>query len=100
MAEVTHWPETDAADCCGDGLATATSSVSLTMCRECTFWHKPATGLGIQPIDRRDEREAWWRQAGYCVRHAPFPSGEAGWRGFWRATHATDGCAEGKSVAV
>ena len=46
--------------------------------------------------EARRHRRKRWRQAGFCVRHAPSPAGDVGWRGFWRATHATDGCAEGR----
>jgi hypothetical protein len=98
-SEVAHWPGTDATDSCGDGAAAATSTVHVTLCRDCRYWHDPTAGRGLSPVDRRDQTKGWWMQAGYCVRHAPGPSREPGYRGFWRATHATDGCAEGRLLA-
>jgi hypothetical protein len=98
-AETAHWPETEAAEGCGDGLAAATSATRLTACRDCVHWREARAGHGLVPLDQRDHVKGWWSQAGYCVRHAPRPAAQPGYRGFWRATHATDGCAEGEPLA-
>lgn len=98
-AEVTHWPETEAVDGCGEGIAVAALAHALVACHDCRYWRQPAGGHGIHPVDQRDVRERWWQQAGYCARHAPRPSEAPGHRGLWRATNAHDGCAEGETTA-
>jgi len=95
-AEVAHWPETEASAFCGEAVAAAATAIRLTLCRDCQFWLESRNGQGLQPVDRRDQLKGWWMQAGYCVRHAPQPASEPGRQGFWRATHASDGCAEGR----
>jgi hypothetical protein len=93
-AEVARWPVTRPIDFCGDGVVSA-AAPGQTECRACRYWYQPAVSQGLNPMNRRDERKAWWDQAGFCVRHAPSPGLEPGYHGFWRATHAMDGCAEG-----
>ena len=94
-ARVAHWPLTRPTEFCGDGVAAAGAPLRPTVCRDCRYWYRPAGTAGIEPMDRRDETRAWWMQAGLCVRHAPAPEPDSGYHGFWRATHATGGCAEG-----
>lgn len=94
--QIAYWPETFAADWCGEAQA-RTELPSTIRCEACAFWSR--VGLdGIFPIDRLGARTDWWREAGHCVRHAPAPSSDGGQRGFWRATHKSDGCAEGRPV--
>jgi len=50
------------------------------------------------PYGRRDQLSEWWAHAGHCTRFAPRPSSEPGNRGFWRVTHATDGCSDGTTA--
>jgi hypothetical protein len=99
-AEAARWPETDAAEGCGDGRPAAAQSPPLPRCRDCLYWREAVAGAGLNPLDRRDHVKGWWRDAGYCVRHAPAPTTEPGFRGFWRVTHATDGCGEGQTAAA
>lgn len=94
-AEVAHWPETDRLDMCGEGIPAAAFAGQMVVCRHCLYWHETSAGQGLSPVNRRDHIKEWWLQAGYCVRHAPVPLAEPGCHGFWRVTHATDGCAEG-----
>ena len=98
VSEVARWPETEAADGCGDGVPTGVAAPRQIRCGECLYWHEMAPGQGLNPINRRDQFAAWWREAGHCRRHAPPTGTEPGYHGFWRATHATDGCGEGKAV--
>ena len=79
-------------------MSIAVSAVHLPACRDCLYWREATVGQGLNPVDRLDQVQDWWRQAGYCMRHAPSPTGEPGCRGFWRATHATDRCAEGRVI--
>jgi hypothetical protein len=97
-AEVAHWPETDAAQGCGDAAPTA-GAAPMVLCHDCLFWQEPSVGHGIVPVDRRDHPGAWWQLAGFCIRHAPTPAPDPGNRAFWRATHASDCCAEGRAAA-
>ncbi len=89
---IAHWPTTHGSQGCGEFLATG-SAYEMVVCADCRYWRKPAQGL--QPVDRGDKPWAWWAQAGKCARHAPTPQSEPGPRAFWRASHATDSCAEG-----
>jgi hypothetical protein len=97
--EVAHWPQTNPSDCCGDGVAVTASASRLTECRSCLFWHQPLPGEGLDPLDRLDQTMRWWKQAGYCVRHAPHPSSEIGCRAFGRVTHESDCRGEGVDSA-
>lgn len=94
--EVAHWPETDAQEGCGDGVAHQGDPVQLIRCGSCAFWHQPNPGDGLQPLDRKDHALKWWSQAGHCRRHKPRPSSNPGHRGLWRVTNESDGCAEGQ----
>lgn len=94
---VAHWPMTASRERCGDGLRRDPQAPALVACGQCRFWHSGPNG-GLDPQNRRDEPEEWWQAAGHCVRHAPGPSSEPGCRGFWRATHLKDTCAEGEFV--
>lgn len=92
--DVAHWPSTAAREGCGDGVVRRDEAVAVILCPQCRYWHTNPGG-GLTPQNRRDERQDWWASAGHCARHAPGPSSDPGCRGFWRATHASDGCAEG-----
>ncbi len=96
---VAHWPSTEAGQRCGDGVERAAEAKERVSCGRCVFWHPNPAG-GLDPQDRRDERADWWREAGHCLRHAPLPGSDPGCRGFWRATHVTDGCGEGETAQV
>ncbi len=93
--QIAHWPETFADDLCGQGKPRDTSLGMLT-CESCAFWCRSRATEGIYPIDRLGARTKWWSDAGHCKRHAPGPSSDSGQRGFWRVTHSSDGCAEGR----
>lgn len=93
--QIAHWPLTHKHDRCGDGAQRGPQTARLVSCGECRFW-RTNPGGGLDPLDRLDARRDWWDVAGYCVRHAPGPSSNAGNRGFWRATHHTDACGEGE----
>ncbi|MCW2285820.1 hypothetical protein M2323_003656 [Rhodoblastus acidophilus] len=88
---VAHWPTTHGGQGCGEFLVQG-SAVDLAVCAECRYWRSPKGGL--DPTDRGDKPLQWWGRAGLCTRHAPAPQSEPGPRAFWRATHATDLCAE------
>jgi hypothetical protein len=90
---VAHWPETSVQDGCGDGAGIT----GFIRCRDCAYWHQPNPGEGLKPVDRRDVGQDWWAEAGHCRRHAPLPRSVPGHHGFWRVTHAGDGCADGKA---
>ena len=92
--EVARWPETRAVDGCGDGDRPSPANARPN-CGSCRFWFRP--GIGIDPSQRGDHLRAWWAEAGYCRRRAPFPGVEIGYRAFWRVVHARDGCAEGSA---
>lgn len=93
--EVARWPETQAGDACGDGRPrTEEGGPPRQRCETCAFWHRP--GIGIDPGHRGDRLRSWWQHAGYCRRHAPRPGGDIGEHAFWRATHASDHCFEGR----
>lgn len=92
MDEVAHWPETRAADGCGEGARGPERPITCTLCR---YWSRPDSGL--DPERRHDQPAAWWRHAGRCRKSAPFPAPEPGARGFWRATAAQDGCGDGEA---
>jgi hypothetical protein len=92
---IAHWPTTHGAQGCGEFLERG-SAYEMPACGDCRYWRKPAQGL--QPVDRGDKPTAWWAQAGKCARHAPTPQSEPGPRAFWRASHASDSCAEGLRV--
>ncbi len=96
--EVAHWPETLAEDGCGAGIHHEPENARVIRCADCAYWHQPHRGKGLFPMNRKDEVTSWWAQAGHCRRHAPCPSSQPGQRGYWRATHESDGCAEGKRV--
>jgi len=89
---VAHWPTTHGGQGCGEFLPLVAAR-ELVTCAQCRYWRKTAGGL--QPVDRGDKHFQWWAQAGLCVRYSPEPVSEPGPRAFWRATHATDSCAEG-----
>jgi hypothetical protein len=91
--EAAHWPRTHAMDVCGEWRDAARERTRI-QCGYCAFWKHPAEGL--HPENFADQAEDFWRQAGYCLRHAPKPSAAPGQRAFWRATHRFDGCAEGE----
>jgi hypothetical protein len=90
--QVSHWPETHSWQWCGEGVAAAPLSIG-SRCADCVFWRHPDGGLN--PVNRGDMPMAWWAHAGICARHAPRPDSEPGPRAFWRATQATDFCADG-----
>ena len=91
--QAAHWPQTNSNQWCGDGAVAAETAPGAT-CADCFYWRQPSAGLN--PLDRKDMPMAWWTHAGYCARHAPEPVSEPGARAFWRATHGTDCCAEGR----
>ena len=93
--QIAHWPQTNSVQWCGDGLAADSGKPSLTKCEDCVFWRRPAGG--VAPTDRGDRFAAWWSEAGFCARHAPYPREDPGARAFWRATHRKDSCAEGEA---
>jgi hypothetical protein len=92
--EVAHWAHTFHEDYCGEWCASDAAAPTATLCRDCAFWSYAAGGL--QPVDRRDQLPEWWRRAGHCLRFAPRPSELPGHKAFWRATHESDRCFEGK----
>jgi len=93
--QIAHWPMTVSRERCGDGVLHDALTPIFVSCAKCRFWHTNQGG-GLDPQDRGSARRAWWDTAGHCVRHAPRPSSDPGCRGFWRATSATDSCAEGE----
>ena len=97
--QIAHWPMTSAHERCGDGVLRGEAAPALVTCGACVFWQSNPTG-GLDPQNRRDARVEWWREAGHCVRHSPSPSSEAGARGFWRASHERDCCAEGQARSL
>jgi hypothetical protein len=90
--EAAHWPETHSRQWCGEGAVVEAVAVG-SHCTDCIYWRRPEGGLN--PVNRRDMPMAWWAGAGICARHAPRPVADPGPRSFWRATQATDFCAEG-----
>lgn len=93
--QIAHWPHTHPREGCGDGEPGEALAVP-NLCGDCVYWRRPNPRGGLYPQDRGDEPLEWWSEAGRCVRHAPLPSSDMGVRGFWRATHRGDSCAEGK----
>ena len=97
--QIARWAETRATDACGEGepmpvdLATA-PRLADQICRGCLYWNRP--GIGIDPPQRGDRLSAWWQQAGWCRRFAPRPGVDIGDHAFWRVTHASDHCFDGK----
>jgi hypothetical protein len=96
MDEVAHWPLTHQGDQCGEGSVVEAGVASAVTCLNCVFWHAPPDG-GLDPYGRRDQPTEWWKHAGHCTRFSPSPSSDAGYRAFWRVTHATDGCFDGEA---
>ena len=93
--EVARWPETRAVDACGEGEPAASDhAVERLSCRHCLFWNRP--GVGIDPSQRGDHQKTWWQEAGHCRRNAPRPGVEIGNHAFWRVTHASARCADGR----
>lgn len=95
--QIAHWPETFADDICGQGRARE-AVVDMQICERCAFWRRSPQSDGMYPVDRLGARAKWWSEAGYCKRYAPGPSSDSGQRGFWRVTHISDSCAEGRSA--
>jgi hypothetical protein len=91
--DVAHWPLTHAEDSCGEGVGTELAHAEFIKCSTCVYWRHRIGG--VDPVQRRDQLEAWWREAGHCVRFAPQPSSEPGARAFWRVSHANDFCFDG-----
>ncbi len=91
---IAHWPTTHGAQGCGE-FTHASAAWDQVACQDCRYWDSPESGL--HPVDRGDKPMQWWAEAGKCRRHAPAPQSEPGPRAFWRASHATDSCAEGLS---
>lgn len=94
--EVSRWPLTHAGQGCGDGLR-GNAEPHLT-CSHCVYWRSYKDGL--HPMNRSDMPNSWWARAGVCTRRAPRPANEPGLRAFWRATAASDYCAEGVAADV
>lgn len=94
---IARWPATGPQERCGD--AVPAGDAAIVRCGGCRYWWPNPNG-GLNPLDRGDERLAWWREAGHCLRHAPRPGADPGHRGFWPATHHSDGCAEGLPAEV
>ncbi len=94
--QIAHWPVTGRQDWCGEAAPHAADGPRVVGCRECRYWMQHGDAAGLDPQDRLDRRMDWWRDAGHCVRHAPGSASSPGLRGFWRATHGLDGCAEGR----
>lgn len=92
--EVARWPETRATDGCGEGQPLDAPKRARQQCEGCAFWLRP--GIGIDPGQRGDHLRAWWQKAGYCCRFAPRPGPDIGVHAFWRATHASDYCFDGR----
>jgi hypothetical protein len=92
--EIAHWPQTKSIQWCGDGVASDPAMPSLVTCEKCLFWRRRPGG--VEPTDRRDRFAAWWSEAGFCARHAPYPREDPGARAYWRATHRKDSCGEGQ----
>jgi hypothetical protein len=92
---IAHWAMTKSREGCGEGVRLSAATSGLVSCGQCRFWRANPDG-GLDPQNRGDARRAWWREAGHCVRCAPDPSSEPGYRGFWRATHISDTCGEGQ----
>jgi hypothetical protein len=97
LDQIAYWPETAAGDMCGEGQEHGDPPVVST-CGACLFWRNAGDSTGIYPLDRLGTPLTWWQRAGHCARFAPSPSSEMGRHGFWRVTHRTDGCAEGKPI--
>lgn len=95
--DTSYWPETLADDACAEGVAAASNleQTAITLCRDCMFWFRRAGQHGLIPEHRGDLSRAWWQDAAYCARHAPMPESHVS-RSHWRATHAADGCGDGK----
>lgn len=91
--DIARWPETRALDGCGEGESSEGSDKGQ-VCGTCAFWHRP--GNGIEPPRRNDRVQSWWSQAGMCRRYAPQPGGEIGSHAYWRVTHTTDHCFDGR----
>jgi hypothetical protein len=92
--DVARWPETRSGDGCGEGSGATVDDPARLTCGTCRFWDRP--GIGIDPARRGDHLQAWWQQAGWCRRHAPRPGIAIGEHAFWRVTHASDHCFEGR----
>ena len=84
-AEVAHWPETDATAYCGDAEPALAEHCGCRHAGTACIRSQSIGGKGLDPVDRLDQRQSWWKAAGCCMRHAPQPTGEPGCRGFWRA---------------
>ncbi len=92
--EIAHWPRTGQDDYCGEWQPGDAAAPRLTPCKGCVYWSHPEKGL--TPVDRGDQLSDWWAGAGHCLRFSPRPSSTPGNRAFWRATHESDACAQGK----
>jgi hypothetical protein len=92
-SEIVHWPRTHRCEFCGEWQADSGGASALISCRDCLFWRHLAPGS--VPVDKLDQRSAWWRGSGHCQRRAPTASAEPGNRSFWPTTHESDACAEG-----
>lgn len=98
--ELVFWPRVGRQDRCGQGAAlTNGEGPSVTMCQDCIHWLQPG-GEPIRPDYRKGLPAEWWAESGYCTRTAPVPSSDEGRRGFWKTTHAEQGCGEGEGEGV
>lgn len=97
--DTSYWPETTAEDGCAEGIAAALApeQTAVTACADCVFWFRRGGKEGLVPERRSDLPRRWWQEAAFCARHAPTPTSNVA-RARWRATHASDGCGDGKTV--
>lgn len=91
----SYWPETLAEDGCAEGLAAPAATAAIIACRDCLFWFRRTGQTDMIPERRGDLPRIWWQNAAYCARLAPAPESSV-IRTRWRATHASDGCGDGK----
>ncbi len=97
--DTSYWPETSAGDACAEGIAAAQNPerAAIIACLGCVFWFRRDGQQGLVPERRSDLPRIWWRDAAFCARNAPAPASSVT-RARWRATHASDGCGDGRAA--
>jgi hypothetical protein len=95
--EIAHWAHTYHEDYCGEWRAEDAAAPKATLCKTCVYWS--FLEGGITPVDYRDQLADWWGEAGHCLRFAPAPAGASGRKAYWRVTHESGSCFDGRALA-
>lgn len=93
-----RWPPVLPSGRCVEGsLGNDPDHKRLTRCEGCGAWDHPPGGVRPQPYLEGDKPPEWWRNSGYCILRAPFPTGgeESLDEMRWKVTHYADGCGDG-----